>query len=328
MISLYPTLYDAFACKADACKKTCCQRWEIDIDANSADRYLAEEGALGQELKQWMVATEEGYRFRFEESGCCHFLQDGLCRLVLAKGEDYLCNICHAHPRFYTYIGDLELCGVGLACEASVELLLASTRPLYQLESGLSEQVEWSDGNLYVREELDEETQALLEADGLDAEPRMAVTLGQILEDLGLSVEEESLDFRASLSRWSQEEDLASFALATMAATDPIDGAWTEHLLQLGKQIDVCEQALRDDLVYNERRRNDLNRFYQYCLYRQLDKLESIPWSVLVAYGLVNTFFVGVLAHFYGSLEQAIVDWSEQIEYDTDNVMLIFHRLT
>ena len=27
------------------------------------------------------------------------------------------------HPRFYKYIEDLELCGVGLSCEASVELL-------------------------------------------------------------------------------------------------------------------------------------------------------------------------------------------------------------
>lgn len=327
MISLYPTLYDEFTCKADQCKKTCCQRWEIDIDARSARRYLQEEGALGQELRQWIIYTQEGHRFRFEPSGYCHFLQDGLCRLVLAKGEDYLCDICHAHPRFYTYVGDLELCGVGLACEASVALLLASTRLLFDTKKGAGSPVDWLDGNLYFREDLDEETQALLVADGLDAEPRMAVTLGEILADLGLPVAEEELDFVSSLTRLS-EEDFGKSVLAVMGETDPIDEAWTEHLSELGKNRSSLEHALREHLRYNDRRRNHLNRFYQYCIYRQLDKLTSIPWKALVQYGVLNTFFVGLLAQLYGSLEKALADWSEQIEYDTDNVALIFDRLT
>nr|WP_252894164.1 hypothetical protein [Veillonella denticariosi] len=32
MISIYPTIYHTFQCKADECENTCCQLWTIDID--------------------------------------------------------------------------------------------------------------------------------------------------------------------------------------------------------------------------------------------------------------------------------------------------------
>ena len=182
MISLYPSLYDSFACKAGSCKKTCCQRWEIDIDPEALAVYKKEEGALGDELRQWIEEGPEGAHFFFEASGYCHFLrEDGLCRLVLAKGEDYLCQICHAHPRFYAYLGDVELCGVGLACEASVEGLLADRRLGYD-----SEWVPWEDDQLHFREVLDQESIDLLAADGLDTSPRQDLGLGDILLDLGM----------------------------------------------------------------------------------------------------------------------------------------------
>ena len=48
-----------------------------------------------------------------------------------------LCDTCHMHPRFYKYIEDLELCGVGLSCEASVELLaedMQSNQVIFTIE--------------------------------------------------------------------------------------------------------------------------------------------------------------------------------------------------
>ena len=32
MLKIYPTFFPDFQCKADRCRHTCCQKWEIDID--------------------------------------------------------------------------------------------------------------------------------------------------------------------------------------------------------------------------------------------------------------------------------------------------------
>lgn len=320
MISLYPSLYDSFACKADSCKKTCCQRWEIDIDPETLAVYKKEEGALGEELQQWIFEGPEGAHFSFEASGYCHFLrEDGLCRLVLAKGEDYLCQICHAHPRFYAYLGDLELCGVGLACEASVEGLLADRRLVDD-----SDWIPWEDDQLHFREVLDQESIDLLAADGLDTSPRQDLGLGDILLDLGLLGPESYSDSYGAGLNFQLDLNGAQTALASMEATDPIDQAWTETLAAMGRTLDVLLERLDKAQGDQPLFRRHLNRFYQYIIYRQLPYLEKFAWADLVAYGQLNTLFVALLGCHSGDLAKAMVDWSEQIEYDTDNVDCIF----
>lgn len=125
MISIYPTIYHAFQCKADQCENTCCQLWTIDIDEPTAKRYHAMTGSLGESLRQAITVDDEGSHFIFSkaQSMCPLLNEKGLCKVVLELGEEGLCDTCHMHPRFYKYIEDLELCGVGLSCEASVELL-------------------------------------------------------------------------------------------------------------------------------------------------------------------------------------------------------------
>lgn len=323
MISLYPSLYDSFACKADSCKKTCCQRWEIDIDPETLAVYKKEEGALGEELQQWIFEGPEGAHFSFEASGYCHFLrEDGLCRLVLAKGEDYLCQICHAHPRFYAYLGDLELCGVGLACEASVEGLLADRRLVDD-----SDWIPWEDDQLHFREVLDQESIDLLAADGLDISPRQDLGLGDILLDLGLLGPESYSDSYGAGLNFQLDLNGAQTALASMEATDPIDQAWTETLAAMGRTLDVLLERLDKAQGDQPLFRRHLNRFYQYIIYRQLPYLEKFAWADLVAYGQLNTLFVALLGCHSGDLAKAMVDWSEQIEYDTDNVDCIFMAL-
>lgn len=325
MISLYPSLYDTFACKAYSCKKTCCQRWEIDIDLETLAVYKKEEGPLGDELRQWIEEGPEGAHFSFEASGYCHFLrEDGLCRLVLAKGEDYLCQICHAHPRFYAYLGDVELCGVGLACEASVEGLLADRRLGYDWEW-----IPWEDDQLHLREVLDQESIDLLAADGLDTSPRQDLGLGDILLDLGLVGPETHSDPYGAGLNFQLDLDLnrVQRALTIMGATDPIDQAWTKSLETIGQTLDVLLEQLERAQGDQPLLRRHLNRFYQYIMYRQLPYLEELAWADLVAYGQLNTLFVALLGCHYGDLAKAMVDWSEQIEYDTDNVDRIFMAL-
>ena len=43
-----PSYYDAFRCAADACPSTCCEGWQIVIDAQSLKRYRDYTGDFGQ----------------------------------------------------------------------------------------------------------------------------------------------------------------------------------------------------------------------------------------------------------------------------------------
>ena len=125
MAAYYPTFYDRFKCRAADCRHSCCRGWEIDIDEETAKKYLGFPPSLGERLAQAIVSDGDTYSFRLTEDGRCPFLNGaGLCDIITEFGEDALCDICREHPRFYEFIGENELRGLGLSCEAATALLL------------------------------------------------------------------------------------------------------------------------------------------------------------------------------------------------------------
>lgn len=124
-----PNYYRHFRCKAGACRHSCCIGWEIDIDEDSLARFRSIPGEVGKKLREnidW-----ENRCFRLDERECCPFLnRDGLCELILAFGEDSLCQICADHPRFRNDLSGRTEIGLGLCCEAAAELILGQTEPM------------------------------------------------------------------------------------------------------------------------------------------------------------------------------------------------------
>ena len=207
MISLYPSFYDKFLCKAGDCLHSCCiQNWDIDIDDGTAEKYKQTDGPLGDELRNAMISGSDGFRFIMTEEGCCPFFDDnGLCRIVLEKGDDYLCDICAMHPRFFVYVSDFELSGVGLSCEKSVELLLSEEGPLsFTTEKG---------------------------NDFFD--------LPAILEALDFSPTAEEIIFTPRIDK-KYYENLLSF----LKKTEAIDEAWTSRLASLVKDLPFAEEKV------------------------------------------------------------------------------------
>ena len=125
MLFVRPDFYDEFHCLASACRHSCCVGWEIDVDEESLRRYQGTGGEIGRELRE-NIALEPTPHFRLVSGERCPFLrEDGLCRLILALGEDSLCDICALHPRFYNEYPDREEAGLGLCCEEAARLLTA-----------------------------------------------------------------------------------------------------------------------------------------------------------------------------------------------------------
>lgn len=120
-----PNYYPSFTCIADRCQHSCCIGWEIDIDADTLERYQTVDGAIGERLAANIEVSEAGACFRLDKDERCPFLnQCGLCDLITELGEDSLCEICAEHPRFRNFFDSREEIGLGLCCEEAARLIL------------------------------------------------------------------------------------------------------------------------------------------------------------------------------------------------------------
>ena len=297
MISLYPTFYHTFQCKANQCHHTCCQKWTIDVDEETAKLYQTLPTPLGEDLRKFMTVDDEGNYFMFSDKQptCPLLREDGLCRVVLELGEDSLCDTCHMHPRFYKYIEDLELCGVGLSCEESVEKLLATE----------------GDQLLFTIEDDDGEFTA-----------KDRPVLENIFDLLALGISPTICQFTPNHSiRYCQK------LISVYKETEPIDEEWTKQLAHLEDMLSSTTAMNTTDLLTLDAQETaTLNKVYQYILYRQIDMLAEYSLESLVRYAFDATVFIALLTHQFGNLPEQIRRWSEQIEYDEDNVAFLFNE--
>ena len=115
-----PEYFINFRCIADKCKDSCCIGWEIVIDDLTREKYSRITGAIGHEIAK---KTRHGC-FPLRENGRCTFLDDkGLCRIISALGDGYLCDICREHPRYYGVGKDGIEGGLGLGCEEAARIM-------------------------------------------------------------------------------------------------------------------------------------------------------------------------------------------------------------
>lgn len=282
MLSIFPNFYKNFLCKADKCKHSCCKGWEIDIDEETAGKYLAMTGELGAEIRQNIGKNEDSYFFKLTEDERCPFLQkNGLCKIILNIGEENICEICTMHPRFFTMLDDVELCGVGLSCEKTCELLLGDEKDL-----------------VFYIEDTEEE-----------------VSFSEVLSVIGLNLPNEMQEFSLAVNAENINK-----VLEIMAKTEPIDENWSKEL-SIMQDMDNVELKAKEYLENSDK--NILNKIYQYILYRQLERLVDIDIEALINYAQYSILFIILHTMISKELGESVRRWSEQIEYDTDNVDLI-----
>ncbi len=121
-----PNYYSRFKCIADGCKHSCCIGWEICIDGITLEKYKPI-----QNIYSTVTECDGGHCFALRADGRCpHLCDSGLCSIIISHGEDFLSDICKAHPRFYNYVGHGRTeVGLGISCEAACRLILENDRP-------------------------------------------------------------------------------------------------------------------------------------------------------------------------------------------------------
>lgn len=121
-----PKYYKDFKCIADKCSHSCCIGWEIDVDLNAHEKYKNSTHQYSTTIIS-SIENSETPHFRLDSSERCpHLNKNGLCEIILNLGEDYLCDICREHPRFYNDVNDGQEVGLGMACEEACRLILTS----------------------------------------------------------------------------------------------------------------------------------------------------------------------------------------------------------
>ena len=148
MLVRVPDYFEQFQCLAGACPHTCCEKWEVVIDEESAAFYQTVPGDLGEKLRSALQVDEEG-DFCFPlDGGRCPFLDaDNLCEIHKELGEEATSVTCREHPRFTEDYGAFREITLSASCPAANDLLLGSREPLtfrtFETEEPEEEGDEW-----------------------------------------------------------------------------------------------------------------------------------------------------------------------------------------
>lgn len=159
MLVRVPDYYEDFRCLAGACPHSCCEKWEVVIDEETACRYAAAEGSLGDRLRQALLRDEEGDLCFPLNGGRCPFLdEENLCEIHKELGEEATSLTCREHPRFTEDYGAFREITLSASCPAANALLLGSQDPLrfmeWQTEEPCTEEDGWLCGLLPLRDAM------------------------------------------------------------------------------------------------------------------------------------------------------------------------------
>ena len=130
MLVRVPDYFDQFACLAGDCPHSCCIGWEVVIDEDTARRYRAEPGPLGEKLRAAMQFDGEDVCFPLDGGRCPFLNRENLCEIHCALGAEATSVTCQEHPRFIEEYGPFKEITLSAACPKANELLLGSNEPL------------------------------------------------------------------------------------------------------------------------------------------------------------------------------------------------------
>lgn len=121
-----PSFYDSFRCLAGTCPDSCCHEWTVVVDKQSAARYRALPGELGDRLRAAMTVEDgETVMILTPDSRCPMWRSDGLCRIQVQLGADGLCHTCAQFPRLRHDYGDFVELGLEMSCPEAARLILS-----------------------------------------------------------------------------------------------------------------------------------------------------------------------------------------------------------
>ena len=94
------------------------------MDEDSARRYLALTGPLGDALREALRKEDGQTHMTLREGRCPMWRSDGLCRIQAELGEDALCQVCRTFPRLCHDYGDFRERMLEMSCPEAAKWIL------------------------------------------------------------------------------------------------------------------------------------------------------------------------------------------------------------
>ncbi len=327
MFYIKPDFYDKFKCIAEKCTDNCCIGWEIDIDENALGKYNSINGSFGEELKGKIITSNDGNKcFKLCENERCALLnKNNLCKLIINCGEDYLCDICREHPRFYEWFAGFTECGLGLCCEEACRLLLEDEKPFSLIQESDGEEV------------LLETKEDIVEADTYIFISAFRDSLFDVLFDEKIAFEDKLVKILSKTESLCNEKCKVrdyEKSLAFYKKTEPINDEWVTFI---GNLNDTFREILQSEIEFDKIKENNMlySKILAYILYRHLSKAVfdgSIKERIEFAVESIRFIRLCDIKTFaekgYLTLTDRInnlKNWSKQIEYSEENTDLMIY---
>ena len=123
-------VFQDFKCVGGECIKTCCKGWNIVIDGETVKKYRESDDPLCREMLDNLIPTDnsDDMKVKLDADGRCPMLnENGLCRLVLSKGDEYLSEVCQQYPREITKYNDTFFATVCPSCPEVARMIVERT---------------------------------------------------------------------------------------------------------------------------------------------------------------------------------------------------------
>ena len=327
MFTIKPDFYDCFKCIANKCTDSCCIGWEIDVDEITFEKYNKINTDFGEIICSQIIKSEDGSScFSLCENERCPFLnKKNLCDIIINCGEDYLCDICREHPRFYEWFAGVTECGLGLCCEEVCRILLENEEPFSLVEE--------SDGEKIVFENQED----IAESDLYIFLSAFRENLFEILFDKDMSFEEKLVKVLSKTEEFCGEKIIIrnyKNSLEVYKKAEPIDEEWNAFIEALNNNF---ENIIKIEEEFQEKTKGDMlySKILAYIIYRHFIKAvfdKSIKERICFAVESVRFIYLCDMKTYFEKGELTLKDridnlknWSKQVEYSDENTELLIY---
>ena len=322
---LVPDYYLSFKCIADRCTDSCCIGWEIDIDDESRAKYAALDSEIGAEIRQ---KTQHGV-FPLQENGRCAFLDErGLCRIISAHGEGYLCDICREHPRYYGVGADGLEGGLGLACPEAARIILSiKDKPKFVNIDG-SPCYDYDDEYAVASHDLRELIyDAIYSHDAMEARalfPVLAEYADEVAFDATAGLSAEDADI--SVGRTDISEDYPSELIDLFSECEALNDEWVNRLSGARSiKASLLTQSIKsNDGAYRALLFYFTHRYLRECI----DDMSAMGRALLARCSADLIFLLSDTYEADDGLVKSAVLFSKNIEYSTENIDILIDALS
>lgn len=327
MFTIKPDFYDDFKCIADKCTDSCCIGWEIDVDETALEKYNKINTDFGEKIHSQIIKSEDGSScFSLCENERCPFLnKKNLCDIIINCGEEYLCDICREHPRFYEWFVGVTECGLGLCCEEVCRILLENEEPFSLIEENDEEEI--------VLETKDH----VAESDLYIYLSAFREKLFEILFNKNMNFEEKLVKVLSKTETFCGEKiKIRNYknSLELYKKTEPIDEKWTLFINDLS---DNFESVLKVEKEFQEKIKGNMlySKILAYIIFRHFTKAvfdKSIKERICFAVESVRFIYLCDMKRYFEKGEltlkyriENLKNWSKQVEYSEENTDLLIY---